>query len=103
MAVPPSALNTLKILAKRHNKKLIITLLLVIVENIVYLLYPLLAGFAINAILKGHSLNALFYAILVLGMWIIGAARRSIDTRTFARIYASLAVPLGRRVNTGML
>lgn len=90
----PNALNTLKTLAKRNNKRLIFTLLLVILENVVYLLYPLLAGFAINAILQGNALHALLYAMLVLGMWIIGAARRSIDTRTFARIYAKLAVPL---------
>lgn len=91
---PPNALNTLKTLAKRNNKRLIFTLLLVIAENVVYLLYPLLAGFAINAILQGNALHALFYAMLVLGMWVIGAARRSVDTRTFARIYAKLAVPL---------
>jgi len=90
----PNALNTLKTLARRNNKRLIFTLLLVILENVVYLLYPLLAGFAINAILQGNALHALLYAMLVLGMWIIGAARRSIDTRTFARIYAKLAVPL---------
>lgn len=29
---------------------------------------------------------------MVLFMWCMGAARRSVDTRTFARIYASLAV-----------
>lgn len=92
--VSPNALNTLKTLARRNNKRLIFTLLLVIAENVVYLLYPLLAGFAINAILQGNTLHALFYAMLVLGMWVIGAARRSVDTRTFARIYAKLAVPL---------
>ena len=27
-------------------------------------------------------------------MWLIGAARRSVDTRTFARIYAEMAVPV---------
>jgi len=92
--VSPNALNTLKTLARRNSKRLIFTLLLVIAENVVYLLYPLLAGFAINAILQGNTLHALFYAMLVLGMWVIGAARRSVDTRTFARIYAKLAVPL---------
>lgn len=58
------------------------------------LLYPLLAGFAINAIVTGQALHAVLYAVMVFVMWAIGAARRSIDTRTFARIYAELAVPV---------
>ncbi len=68
--------------------------MLVIAENVVYLLYPLLAGFAINAIMHGNALHGLFYAGLVMIMWLIGAARRTMDTRTFARIYAGLAVPV---------
>ncbi|TNV22547.1 hypothetical protein FH968_00370 [Buttiauxella sp. B2] len=88
------ALNTLKKLAKLHNKKLIVTLMLVVAENIIYLLYPLMAGFAINAIIKGQPLHALLYALVVFIMWAIGAARRSMDTRTFTIIYAGLAVPV---------
>lgn len=88
------ALNTLKKLARLHSKKLILTLTLVVAENIIYLLYPLMAGFAINAIIKGQSIHALLYALVVFIMWAIGAARRSMDTRTFARIYAGLAVPV---------
>ncbi|MGP4128641.1 ABC transporter six-transmembrane domain-containing protein [Pantoea tagorei] len=68
--------------------------MLVVAENVMYLLYPLLAGFAINAILSGRVLHAMLYAGMVFIMWAIGAARRSVDTRTFARIYAELAVPV---------
>lgn len=95
-ALKPSrgALNTLKKLASLHSKKLVVTLMLVVAENIIYLLYPLMAGFAINAIIKGQPLHALLYALVVCVMWAIGAARRSMDTRTFARIYAGLAVPV---------
>lgn len=89
-----SALQTLKMLGRRHYKKLLLTFVLVIAENVMYLLYPLLAGFAINAILSGQALHAMLYAGMVLIMWAIGAARRSVDTRTFARIYAELAVPV---------
>lgn len=93
-AVSGSAVKTLKRLGRRHSRKLMLTLLLVIAENMNYLLYPLLAGFAINATLNAQPLHALLYAVMVLLMWVIGAARRSIDTRTFARIYAELAVPV---------
>jgi len=93
-AVSNSAVKTLKLLGQRHSRKLILTFLLVAAENITMLLYPLLAGFAINAIVTGQALHAVLYAVMVIVMWAIGAARRSIDTRTFARIYAELAVPV---------
>lgn len=93
-AVSNSAARTLKLLGQQHGRKLILTFLLVAAENITLLLYPLLAGFAINAIVTGQALHAVLYAVMVFMMWAIGAARRSIDTRTFARIYAELAVPV---------
>ncbi len=93
-AVSNSAVKTLKLLGQQHSRKLILTFLLVAAENITMLLYPLLAGFAINAIVTGQALHAVLYAVMVFVMWAIGAARRSIDTRTFARIYAELAVPV---------
>lgn len=89
-----SAVDTLKSLGRLHRKKLAITFLLVVAENLTYLLYPLMAGFAINAIIAGNALHAVFYAVVVFIMWAIGAARRSVDTRTFTRIYAELAVPV---------
>lgn len=85
-----SAVDTLKSLGFRHRKKLAFTFLLVVAENLTYLLYPLMAGFAINAIVAGNALHA----VVVFIMWAIGAARRSVDTRTFTRIYAELAVPV---------
>lgn len=94
VAKPRSAILTLKMLGRRHSRKLFLTLLLVVAENVMYLLYPLLAGFAINAILSGRTRHAVLYAAMVFTMWAIGAARRSVDTRTFARIYAGLAVPV---------
>lgn len=85
-------MHSLKKLAIRHRKKLVVTFLLAVAENVTFLLYPVLAGIAINAILAGETLNAALYGLMVLCMWFIGAARRSVDTRTFARIYAGLAV-----------
>lgn len=83
---------SLKRLAYRYRKKLCFTFLLVIAENAAFLLYPVLAGMAINAVLAGQTSHAAIYGLMVLFMWCMGAARRSVDTRTFARIYASLAV-----------
>ncbi|WP_145561326.1 ABC transporter six-transmembrane domain-containing protein [Yersinia bercovieri] len=92
--VTPSALGTLRQLLSLHGKKLVWTFSLVLAENILLVTYPLFAGFAINAMIQGNLLTALVYALVVLGMWGVGAARRSVDTRTFSRIYAKLAVPV---------
>lgn len=90
--VVSGVVGSLKSLAVRHRKKLFITFFLVIAENVTFLLYPVLAGIAINAILAGDTVSAALYGLMVLFIWCIGAARRSVDMRTFARIYAGLAV-----------
>ena len=56
-----------------------------------------------SAVGQGVSAIALYtivgVALVVLGFWVVGAARRAVDTRTFTRIYADLAVPVKLRVN----
>ena len=87
-----NAFKTLKSIATEHNKKLILTFALVLAENGLFLAYPIFAGFAINAIMQGDTLNALIYALFVLIAWLVGAIRRRVDTQVFANIYAKLAV-----------
>lgn len=87
-----NAFKTLKGIATEHNKKLILTFTLVLAENGLFLAYPIFAGFAINAIIQGNTLNALIYALFVLIAWLVGAIRRRVDTQVFANIYAKLAV-----------
>ena len=87
-----NAFKTLKSIATEHNKKLILTFALVLAENGLFLAYPIFAGFAINAIIQGNTLNALIYALFVLIAWLVGAIRRRVDTQVFANIYAKLAV-----------
>ena len=87
-----NAFKTLKSIATEHNKKLILTFALVLAENGLFLAYPIFAGFAINAIMQGNTLNALIYALFVLIAWLVGAVRRRVDTQVFANIYAKLAV-----------
>ncbi|WP_107697637.1 ABC transporter six-transmembrane domain-containing protein [Campylobacter concisus] len=87
-----NAFKTLKSIATEHNKNLILTFTLVLAENGLFLAYPIFAGFAINAIMQGNTLNALIYALFVLIAWLVGAIRRRVDTQVFANIYAKLAV-----------
>ncbi|QKG28692.1 ABC transporter six-transmembrane domain-containing protein [Campylobacter sp. RM16187] len=87
-----SAFKTLKLIAKQNFKKLFLAFSLVLAENGLFLVYPLLAGIAINAIIEGKVLLALTYSLMVLIGWCIGAARRKVDTQVFTKIYADLAV-----------
>lgn len=48
----------------------------------------------INAVIAGRVWQALLYALVVFLMWLVGAARRIADTRTFTRIYTEIAVPV---------
>ena len=89
-----SASQTLKAIAKAYPGKLFCTLSLVALENALLLAYPLFAGFAVDSILRGDASSALFYAAVVMAFWVVGAARRALDTSTFTRIYADLAVPV---------
>lgn len=89
-----SAKKTLMAIGRAHPAKLFLTFGLVGLENILFLTYPLFAGYAVDAILRGDTSSALIYAILILIFWVVGASRRAIDTRTFTRIYAELAVPV---------
>lgn len=88
-----NAVETLKNIACVHHKKLAATFMLVALENILILLYPLVGSFAVNAVLAGNTLKALVYAVMVWVIWTVGSARRAVDTRVFVRIYAQLAVP----------
>ncbi|MGL5975888.1 MAG: ABC transporter six-transmembrane domain-containing protein, partial [Aeromonas sobria] len=92
--LPHSAGRSLGAIARANPLKLAGTFSLVALENILLVVYPLFAGFAIDAIVKGQWLQASSYALIVLLFWLIGALRRAVDTRTFTHIYAALAVPV---------
>nr|WP_231475487.1 ABC transporter six-transmembrane domain-containing protein [Mannheimia varigena] len=61
-------------------------------ENLLLLLYPLVGGLAVNAVMNHNVWLALLYAVMVFAIWSVGSARRAVDTRVFVRIYADLAV-----------
>ena len=86
--------QALKTIGIDYRHKLLVAFIFVALENVLFLIYPLFGGFAINAVMQGHVWHALTYALLVLFIWLVGAARRSVDTRTFARIYSEIAVPI---------
>ena len=84
----------LKHIGQTHRRKLITTFSLVGLDNLLLLVYPVFGGWAINAVMEGKVWQAMLYGVVVLLMWIIGAARRIADTRTFTQIYTEIAVPV---------
>lgn len=88
----PNIIDTLKQIAITHRNKLAGTFALVGAENLLLLLYPLVGGLAVNAVMNHQVSQALLYAVMVFAMWAIGSLRRAVDTRVFVRIYAELAV-----------
>lgn len=94
LTLEPNVFATLKSIAVQHKKRLSITFSLVMAENLLLLLYPLVGSFAVNAVLQGNLVSALAYALMALIIWAVGSARRAVDTRAFTRIYSELAVPV---------
>ncbi len=94
LTLEPNVFATLKSIAVQHKKRLAMTFGLVMAENLLLLLYPLVGSFAVNAVLQGNLVSALAYAVMVLIIWAVGSARRAVDTRAFTRIYSELAVPV---------
>ena len=101
MNIETGTLGMLKNIARTHQYRLIGTFSLVAAENALLLLYSLFGSFAINAIVAGKVWTALLYAALVLVIWLVGAARRAVDTRAFTRIYTDLVVPMIVRQRLG--
>ena len=87
----PTAGRVLKRIIRRYPGKLTLTGSLVIAENALDLFYPLAAGIAIDAVIAGDLPRAMLMVAIIFGFWLIGAIRKAVDTRVYARIYADLA------------
>jgi ABC-type multidrug transport system fused ATPase/permease subunit len=86
--------QALKTIGNTHRKKLLVAFSLVGLENILMLTYPMFGGFAVNAVMEGNAWKAVTYGFFVLAIWLVGSARRSVDTRVFARVYSEIIVPI---------
>ena len=86
--------QALRTIGHTHRKKLLVAFALVGLENLLLLTYPILGGFAVNAVIEGNAWKAVSYGFFVLAIWLVGSARRSVDTRVFTRIYSDIIVPI---------
>lgn len=81
---------TLGALLKQFWGKISFTLLLVILDAAINLLFPLFMGFAINDLLESKFDGLIALAVLGFASLIIGSGRRIYDTRAYAGIYRTV-------------
>lgn len=79
----------LKNISKNNKKPLLLVGGFVLLENLLLLSYPLFGSFAVNAMLQGQLWSSLSYALLMTVIWLVGSARRAVDTSMFTRLYAN--------------
>ncbi|MDW3197073.1 MAG: ABC transporter six-transmembrane domain-containing protein [Cytophagales bacterium] len=85
-----SAGKVLRDIVKEYPGKLSITGGLVLAENGLELLYPVIAGVALDAVLEGNLSTAFIMMAIIFTFWLVGALRRAIDTRVYTHIYKEL-------------
>ena len=82
---------SLKSLILRFKWKVLFTFLLVVIELLLEILYPLLIGLAINDLLDNKYNGVVHLAGLGMLSLIFGSARRFYDTRVYSGIYCQIA------------
>ncbi|MEM7117316.1 MAG: ABC transporter six-transmembrane domain-containing protein [Chloroflexota bacterium] len=82
---------------KRFKGKISLTMLLVVAESALDLLFPLFIGFAINGLLAQSYSGVLALGGLGLAALIVGSGRRFYDTRAYAAIYTTLSTEMVAR------
>ncbi len=82
---------SLKNIVFRFKWKVIFTFLLVVIESLLEILYPLLIGLAINDLLDSKYNGVVYLAGLGVLSLIFGSARRFYDTRIYSGIYCQIA------------
>lgn len=89
-------------LLRRFAGRFALTLSLVVLEAAGWTLFPLVIGRAIDGVLADSSRGLVEFAVLGVVAMGIGIARRLVDSRAYARIYATLGEELaGRRAGSG--
>ena len=79
---------------KRFKLKINFTLTLSFLESIIFLLFPLFIGFAINDLLKSEYTWLIYLGLLGIASLVVGAGRRFFDTRAYAYVYEEISTEL---------
>lgn len=79
-------------IAQRYRGRISLTLILVVIEALLGVLYPLLIGLAIDDLIAGSYRGIYWLIALGISSALLGSARRYYDTRVYAGIYEEVAV-----------
>ena len=82
---------SLSALFRRFKWRISLTVVLVLLESVLEILYPLCIGLAINSLLDGGHQGLLLLAGLGVASTVVGSLRRFYDTRIYSGIYRSIA------------
>lgn len=82
---------TLRFVIRLNPVKVLLTWLMVLVENVFMILLPLFIGFAIDGVLKQNMQPLLIFAVILLGLVVFSVSRRIYDTRVYGGIRVKLA------------
>lgn len=91
---------TLWNIVKSHKQKISGTMFLLLLENALFLLHPLLIGFAIDGAMGGNYTPLIVMVSFYLLSIIIGTIRRMVDTRIYADIHLNIAEKILAQPNT---
>ena len=83
--------------------KVLVTWLLVLLENLFMALIPLMMGFAIDGLLAGEVSELVWLAVLLVLLLAVAVGRRAYDTRAYGHIRVELGVALEQRQGAGSL
>ena len=90
-------LMNIRYIIQTFKWKFTLTLLLVLTEAGLTVLFPLYIGFAIDDALKGETWGSITLGVLGMLTLLVGAARRFYDSRFYARIFKKLGLMLSRK------
>ena len=85
---------SLTAIAKRFSGRISFTLMLVVFESLLDILYPLFIGWAVNDLLKDSYEGLWLLGGLGLASLCLGSARRFYDTRIYSGIYSRVATEM---------
>lgn len=80
----------IKAILKQYRLKFGLTLLLILLEAGLAILFPLFIGYAIDGAINGNQYGAMQLGILGLVSLIVGVGRRVFDSRFYAKVYQSI-------------
>jgi ABC-type multidrug transport system fused ATPase/permease subunit len=90
---------SLKRIYKRYRLKISLTLLLVFIDALLMLLFPLVIGTAIQSVIDANYSGLIYLAALSITVLITGSGRRFYDTRVYSKIYEDLATEVSQTDN----